>query len=151
MNRLRIELLSKIVSQSEGVFQNKYSGAYNVISSIVYLEKKEKESNQRLGEEIFKKFDEIENLSNNLNKDLKDVPLLIVEQYFLRNVATFEKFLVINYDERDIVDLKVYDLYLLLENFYKKIYMLAVEISDYYTFEFKLKETKQNANNSSYL
>lgn len=142
--QVRTVLLSKILS-IEGVFQHKYTTCYNTLSSVIDLEKKEEQA--KLPKEIFEKFNHLKELSNNLEPKLKGIPLLIIEQYFLRNSNKLEKYLYINYKDIEVVDMKVSDLYIVLENFFYEIYNLAVEISDYYSLDVKLKSTDSAGSN----
>ena len=137
MNNLRVHLLSNILS-SEYNF-NKYSISLNNVSAVISLEKEE--TKNPLPNSLFKEYDEILSLSNNLLSSDKKVPLLILEQYYSRNSANLNKELYIEYNNSNF-EVKVSELYVLLEEFFMKIYILAVKISDYYNLEIKLKTNK---------
>ena len=140
MRNLRINLLSGIISSS-GVHQSKYSNCYNELKAIIELEKKEKDKD-KIPKSFFEEFDEITKSINNLSEKTEGVPLLILEQYFLRNSNDLKRYVYIEYDEVKI-DMMTGDLYLILEEFYVKIYLLAVKIADFYNIDIKLKKEKK--------
>ena len=141
---LRKIMLSKVIS-SEGVFHHKYSIALNTMKAIIELEQKEKEN--KLPSEYFKRFSDIEKNSSHINTLFKGIPLLLLEQYFLRNSKTLDKYLNISYKNIDIETFQVYDLYLALEQYFLKLFMLAVEIADFYSIEIKIKNTNSSEDN----
>lgn len=140
MRNLRINLLSGIISSS-GVHQSKYSNCYNELKAIIELEKKEKDKD-KIPKSFFEEFEEITGSINNLSERTEGVPLLILEQYFLRNSNDLKKYVYIEYDEVKI-DMMTGDLYLILEEFYVKIYLLAVKIADFYNIDIKLKKERK--------
>lgn len=139
MKNLRLSLLNSVIETS-GVFYNKYSNSFNALKGIIELEGKE--TINKLPSLFFDEFKSIEKAINNLDVRLPDVPLLIVEQYFFRNAKNLSKFV---YIEWGLVktDFKVIDLYLILETFFSRIYMLCIGIADYYNLDIKLKNERK--------
>lgn len=138
---LRTTLLSQILSM-EGVFHHKYSTAYNILTSVIELEKNEREKN-KLPKEIFERYEKIKSRAFNLDEKIKGFPLLVVEQYFLRNSKQLDAYVYMVYGDLEYTDFQSINLYELLENFFREIYFLCVEIADYYSLEIKLKSKKQ--------
>ena len=147
MKNLRLTLLSSIIS-AQGVYHGKYSGGYNAIKSIIELE--ELENNNKIPQSFFDKFKEIQILSANLNEKLHGVPLIVIEQYFLRNSQNLNKYVYIDYNHLNI-EFIVIDLYVILERFFNEIYALAVRIADYYNLEVKLKKIKTSDENLEFV
>lgn len=139
---IRKILLSKILSM-EGTTPSKYSTAFNTLKSIINIELKER-SKERLPEEIFIKFRNIEESSTKLDENLQGFPLLIIEEYFFRNIDSLDKFIYLAYNKLEYAEYKVINIYEILEQFFQQIYFLAVEIADFYSIEIKLKSNKQN-------
>lgn len=137
---LRTILLSKILS-SEGVYHGKYTGAYNTLRAVIELEKKETDR-QKLPQEYFKKFEDITKKLNCVDERVKGFPLMVLEQYFVRSSSQLDRYIYMVYGELESAsDYKVIELFEILEGFFMELYMLAVEIADYYSLEIKLKKT----------
>ena len=147
---LRLVLLTKIMS-AEGVFAHKYSSNYNTLKAIIELEKKEKEQDM-LPKSFFDRFDDIKKMTTNLDPKIKGFPMLIVQEYFIRNSANLDKYIYMTYgkDLESASELKVMELYEILEDFFFKIYLLAVQISDFYKLEIKLKKDNTKLNNEDF-
>lgn len=127
---IKQKLLSEIISSS-GVFQHKYSRAYQTFMSVCDLEIKS-------DNKFLTKFgNRIKEIQSKKDKLYHDIPLLVLEQYFLRNSEKLSLELYIEYENKSYPDLKVYRLYELLEAFFNEIFCLAVEIADYYSYEVK--------------
>lgn len=137
MKNLRLTLLSSIIA-SNGVHHGKYSNAFNSMKAIIELE--EKETKNKIPKEFFDEFKSIEEHTLNLHEKLTDVPLLVVEQYFLRNAKNLNKYVYVEFMKKN-VEFKVVDLYLILEEFFIRLYLLAVQIADFYNLEIKLKKS----------
>ena len=135
----RVALLTYIIS-SVGVYQHKYSAAFNAIRAVMNIEYEEKGKN-KLPERIFRKYDKIVQMSSALSDKLKGIPLVVVEQYFFRKGSALNNEIYMMYGNIEVVGLKAVDIYVILEEFFNNIYDLAVEISDYYTIEIKLKRS----------
>ena len=142
MAKLRQVLLNKIIS-TEGVFQHKYTMAYNTLIAVMKIEEKEK-AKDRLPSSFFDKVKGIQSRYSNIDGIVSGVPLLILEQYFFLNSKDLGKFLWFEYNKIEI-ELKIYELYLMLESFFIEIFEIACEIMDYYNIEMKLKSNKDNS------
>ena len=139
---LRTLLLTKIIS-SEGMHPYKYSACFNALKSVIDLENKDKDD--RLNKVLFDKFKDIEKSITNLDERIKDFPLLIVEEYLMRNQGNLDKYIYLTYNNLENTgDIQVMDLYIILEKFFEKMYHLAVEIADYYSLDVKLKSSNEN-------
>lgn len=143
MNNIRQQLLIEIISPS-GVYPCKYTDALKRLKAVITLEREEKGSS-KMNENLFKLFEEIEKKSNSLTEDLKGIPLMILEQYFLLNSNKLDVYLNIEY--HNICPKKEYyvkDLYLILEEYFNEMYMLAIRITDLYSIEIKLKTNNEH-------
>lgn len=139
INNLRLNLLTGIIAGSDGVSMNKYSTAFNCLKAIIVLELSEKKD--KLPKQLFKDFSELEKQADNLSEKFPNIPLLIIEQYFLRNNKTLDAEIYIEYNHLNI-SVVITELYILLEDFYFKMYLLAVQIADAYNLEIKIKSER---------
>ena len=136
-----MHLLGDIIGHD--IISNKYSIAYNNLKAVIELERLESED--KIPNALFDMFNNISETKDNLSSN---TPLLILEQYYMRNMRNLNKEVYIEHDNNGY-SIKVSDLYLILEEFYIKIYMLAVTIADFYNIEYKLK--KQNLGEENYI
>lgn len=137
---LRTILLSKILS-SEGVYYGKYTDSYNTLKAVIELERKENDRS-RLPDTFFDKFDFLTSKLYNLDPRVEGFPLMVLEQYFMKSSDSLDRYIYMSYGKLESAsDYKVIELYEILESFFIQIYMLAVEIADYYSLEIKLKRT----------
>jgi len=139
MKNLRLTLLGEIIG-SASIIQNKYSVAYNNLSAVIELERND--SKDKLPDTLFEEFEAIKQITNNLSNETKDIPFLILEQYYFRNYRDLNREIYIEW-KNVAFEMKIKELFLLLEKFFNKIYMLAVKIADYYNLELKLKKTNE--------
>jgi len=139
MKNLRLTLLGEIIG-SASVIQNKYSMAYNNLSAVIELERND--NKDKLPDTLFKEFETIKQITNNLSNETKNIPFLILEQYYFRNYRDLNREIYIEW-KNVAFEMKIKELFLLLEKFFNKIYMLAVKIADYYNLELKLKKTNE--------
>jgi len=140
MNNLRLTLLSGIIGSS-GISYNKYTNSFNSLKAVIKLEHSEKKD--KLPKYMFEEFDKLENIKDNLNKKFSGIPLLILEQYFFRNSKTLDAEIYIEYEHKNINAI-ITELYILLEDYFFKMYLLAVEIADFYNLEIKIKKDTQS-------
>jgi len=140
MNNLRLNLLSGIIG-SVGVSYNKYTNSFNSLKAVIQLERSEKKD--KLPKYMFEEFDELENIKDNLNNKFSNIPLLILEQYFFRNSKTLDAEIYIEYKHKNI-NAVITELYILLEDYFFKMYLLAVQIADFYNLEIKIKKDTQS-------
>jgi len=144
-NQIRNVLISRILS-SEGTFEGKYTNSYNILKGIITLEEKEK-GKTKLSSDYFNRFKELEDSLTNLDERIKGFSLRVVEEYFFRNRNRLDKYIYMNQGEIESnADLKVIDLFEVLENFFLKVYLMALEIGDMYALEIKLKKTSESNN-----
>ena len=144
-NQIRNVLISRILS-SEGTFEGKYTNSYNILKGIITLEEKEK-GKTKLSSDYFNRFKELENSLTNLDVRIKGFSLRVVEEYFFRNRNKLDKYIYMNQGEIESnADLKVIDLFEVLENFFLTVYLMALEIGDMYALEIKLKKTSESNN-----
>jgi len=139
---LRLTLLGEIISNN-GVIQNKYSNAYNSLLAVIELEYNDEKD--KLPQKLFDEFEEIKQITCNLSPETKDVPFIILEQYYFRNFNDLNREIYIEW-RTNAFEMKIKELFLLLEDFFHKIYMLAVKIADFYNLEFKLKKNNKDDN-----
>ena len=134
--KLKQSLLYMIINNA--LITKRYSQAYHNIRMVVELEEKE---DKRLIEMFKKELTELDKLY----KDFKNgIPLEVIEAYYITHSANLNEFLYIEFQDKELYDIKVIDLYMDLENFYNKCYVIAVRIANYYNLEIKVnrKETE---------
>lgn len=135
-------LLSKVIA-SEGLSPYKYSSCYNALKSVIELERKQKD--EKLPKSIFEKFKKIEDSRNHLDSRIDKFPLLIVEEYLMRNNTSLDKYIFMQYKNLESSDdIQVMEIYTILERFFQEMYHLSVEIADYYSLDVKLKSSSDS-------
>lgn len=139
VNQIRNVLISRILS-SEGTFEGKYTNSYNILKGIITLEEKEK-GKTKLSDDYFNRFKELESTLKDLDERISGFSLRVVEEYFFRNRNRLDKYIYMCQGEIESnSDLKVIDLFEILEDFFLKVYLMALEIGDMYALEIKLKK-----------
>lgn len=141
MSNIRKILLSEILS-SKGLYDGKYTESFNIIEAVIKLESKE-DSKNKLSDYYFKEFKELKECYNNLDERVKGFPLNVLEQFLIRNSSDLSRYLYMNYKDLELIDMQVIELYDILERYFQRIYLLAVQISDHYSLEIKLKSDKK--------
>lgn len=121
---------------------HKYSKSFLNLSVLMELEK---EDEFKFDKNILDEFEEIKKLYNDF---MSGIPLVIIEQYYLRNSTNLNKPLYIEYQKKQIIDKKVIDFYILLEDFYNKIFLLGSKIGNLYNLEIKVNVKTNDQNNS---
>jgi len=140
--RLKTNLLIDILAyDSSALF--KYSKCLLNIKTLFEIEKTE-------GYIFPQNYYEIYNSILEKEKDfLNGIPLLIVEKYFYNKIQHLNGYVSISYytkNENDEniehnINMTVNDLYLLLEDFFNKIFLLASLLANYYNLEIKVNDT----------
>lgn len=133
-------LLGEIIS-SNNILQNKYSKALDNLSAVILLERDE--TKDKLPKSLFNDFEEIKSKCNNLTALTKNVPLLILEQYYVRNFRDLSREIYVEWND-DAFEIKIKELYLILEKYFYEMYIMAIRIADFYNLEFKLKKGKED-------
>lgn len=118
-------LLTNILNNGDSNPPNKYTNSYYAIENIININKK------KLSKEILLKFDDIKKQFYSLF----DVGVMVLERYYYRDNQKLNKYIVISINDDNIRDIKIIDIYIMLEKFFSKIYSLACLISDKYSFE----------------
>lgn len=132
--KLKQNLLINVINPIE---PNKYSNSLLNLKTIYEIERKDKfkfpDTINELFEEIFKK--EV-NFKNGIH-------LLIIEKYFYNKKDRLNGFVCIyinNESGEHELQIPVQELYIELENFYYKMFLLASMIANYYTIEIKIND-----------
>lgn len=135
--QLKKNLLIDILNPNN--ITNKY---YKSLLNIKTIFEIEKEEGFKIPEFINNMFNEIKDKEHNF---INDIPLQIVEYYFLKKVQSPNSYVYILYQEKEI-NIKTNELFLLLENFYSKIFLIASLIANYYNLEIKINNNSKDDN-----
>lgn len=122
------------ILQCEGMIAHKYTKSYRNLINLASLE--EKASGTKFMSKFSKRILELEKEQENFHNG---VPLAIFEQYFFRNNDNVEKYVYIEYKGMDKGEIKVIEMFEILEKFFDKIFAVAMEIADYYSYEIKFE------------
>jgi len=110
---------------------NKYSKSLLNLKTIVELEEKEK---FKIPENVLLK---IEDLKKKEDEFIEGIPLNIIEHYFSQKSSNFNSYINCMFKDKEI-NIKVNELYILLEDFYKEIFLVASLLATYYNLEIKI-------------
>jgi len=134
--KLKQGLLYNILDNHD--IHNKYSKAFLSLTNVIDLEQKE---NKGFDKNLIQKYKNIKIIYDNF---INDIPLNVIETYFFKYNKDLNEYIYIDYRGKEICDIKVIDLYIQLENFYKEIFNLACEIANFYNIEIKLNQNNSN-------
>lgn len=139
--RLKLNLLIPILDNSSGI--NKYSRAFINLKNVLDLEDRAKYKFK--DKNVYSKFKELEKKYNDF---INKIPLIVIERYYNDNRENTKKFINFEYQENEISDIRIMELYNSLEIFYSDAFSLACLIADLYNFEVKFNETSGDEENS---
>lgn len=111
---------------------NKYSSAFINIKNVFELENQD---NFTFPESITTSFKKLE---NKFNCFINNIPLIIIERYYNDYKSEYNQYVFLEYEENELSDLRVIDLFYLLEQFYQECFSLASFMLNYYNLEVKL-------------
>lgn len=139
--KLKLNLLLNVLENPTS--SNKYSKSYLNLKNVMDLEKRgEYKFNDT---SVIDKFDKIEkSYLDFINK----IPLNVVERYFNDNHENPNKHAYLEYNDNELSDIKIMEIYNKLELFFQDCFSLACLIADLYNFEVKFNEG-ENKNKSS--
>lgn len=131
--KLKSSLLYMILDNA--MTSNRYSKAFLNIENVFKLESKDPDF--VIPKELLNTFKE---LKKRYDSFLSEIPLLIIERYYFDHANDMNKFVYLEYDEKELSDIKIIDLYNELEQFYNEIFELACEFASYYNLEIKMNK-----------
>ena len=123
---------------------NKYSKAFLNLENVKKLEDKEKTI---FPLEIQTKFRKLKEKFDNF---LGGIPLKVVERYYIQHMTDMNHYCYFEYNGKELEDIKIVDLFILLERFYEEVFELSCEIANYYNLEIKLNN-KTNSGAQEYI
>ena len=135
--KLKLTLLSLIL-QNDPV-PNKYSRSYLNLKNVMELEQN---SDFKFHQEILDKYKIISDKYQNF---LCNIPLIVIEQYYINNKENPNKFVFLEYKEKELTDLKVIEVFEYLENYFEDVFQLACLIADMYNLEVKMNKSQSSA------
>lgn len=123
----------------------RYSKAYLNLCAVVEIEEQEDNTfNVKLLEEFRK-------LQQQYHLFIDNIPLPIAQDYYSRNLgSSMNKFIYMEYQNEAPDSLLLSDLFLRLEEFYSKVYILACKIANMYNIEIKVN-TDYEVNEKEYV
>lgn len=121
----------------------KYSKCLLNLKTIFEIEKQE---SFKYPDYFYKIFNELREKEKNF---INNIPLLIVEKYFYAKNQNLNGFVSISYlipnekgeNIEHNLNMSSNDLYLILEDYFSKIFMLASLMANYYNLEIKVNDT----------
>jgi len=137
--QLKKSLLFNIIENTH--HPNRYSRAFSSLKNVFEIE--ENENEQTLPQDVKDKFLDIE---KKYNKFLSNIPLVVIERYYFEHRGNMNKYVYLNYNEKELSDLKVSELLVRLEMFYDEMLNLACYIANFYNLEIKLNSPRDNVN-----
>ena len=137
--KLKLNLLIPILDNQNST--QKYSRAYLNLKNVLELEKKAKYKFK--DKSIYSDF---EILEKQFNDFISGVPLVVIERYFNDNKENTNKYIYLEYEDSEVNDLKIMELFNKLEEFYQKCFTLACSIGNLYNFEIKYNSDDDNDN-----
>lgn len=114
---------------------NKYSKSFLNLLNVVELEKLDESFD--LPKDFMLKYNKVKLRYDNF---INNIPLIVIERYFESNRDNFNKYVFLEFKENEITDVKVSEIFLQLETFFKDVFNLAVMIASYYNLEIKLNK-----------
>jgi hypothetical protein len=140
--KLKLNLLIDILSY-DNASAFKYSKCLLNIKTLWEIEKSEGFNFTPFFVQIYNEIVEKE------HEFMNKIPLLIVEKYYYSKITNLNGYVSINYfvknddgdDEDRILNIPVNDLYLELEAYFNKIFLLASLFANYYNLEIKINDT----------
>ena len=133
--RLKENLLIDILSPHNITL--KYSKSLLNLKTLMIIEKKD---NFVFPDEIYNLYKEIIKVEDNF---LNGIPLRIVEKYYFMKSDKLNSYINIEYGEYQI-NKRVSEIYILLEEYYSKLYLIGSLIGNYYNIEIKVNTDSNN-------
>lgn len=130
---IRQHLLQDTIIASNDQYK-KYSKCFMNIKNIFVLE-----GSQIKDKNILEHYEDLLRLFNDFHDG---VPLRIMEENFYRYITDFKKIYVPYHDNKQRKEISIEQLYLQLEEFYDRVFFIAVSIADKYSYEIPFKKGK---------
>lgn len=133
--RLRQNLLIDVINPVE---INKYSKSLLNLKTLFYIEQKE---GFQFPKNILEIYNEILEKEDNF---LNEIPLLIIEKQYYRKASNINGYVSIYMSNQRELNLEVAELFILLEAYYSKMFLLASLVANYYSIEVKINDKKKD-------
>lgn len=133
--KLRLNLLIDILNPMD---VNKYSKSLLNIKTIFYVEEKEKFV---FPQNILDLYAEVIEKEDNF---LNNIPLLIVEKQYYRKSDNINGYVSIYMENQRELNIPVSELFILLEKYYAKMFLLASLLANYYNLEIKINDKRKD-------
>lgn len=130
---IRQHLLQDTIIASNDQYK-KYSKCFMNMKNIFVLE-----GSQIKDENIIEHYKDLLRLFNDFHDG---VPLRIMEENFYRYITDFKKIYVPYHNAKQRKEISIEELYLKLEEFYDRVFFIAVSIADKYSYEIPFKKGK---------
>lgn len=131
--KLKSNLMFMILENRQS--DNRYSKSFLNLQNVIELE--ESDQSFKLPKELLVKYNY---LKSKYNKFLSDIPLIVIERYYNENKENMNKFVFLEFDNKELTDIKISELFLELEIFFTKIFNLTCILANYYNLEVKLND-----------
>lgn len=139
--KLKLNLLLNVLENPTN--SNKYSKSFLNLKNVIDLEKR---SEYKFNDKsVDTKYNLLEKKYDNF---INDIPLIVVERYFNDNHETPNKHAYLEYNDNELSDIKIMEIYNTLELFFQDCFSLACLIADLYNFEVKFNEGENKSKSS---
>jgi len=136
--QLKTNLLIDILSNS--ITENKYSKSLLNLKAVYKIEKSEQNEHDKANEIIDEAYNKIISKENNF---LNNVPLNIIEKNYSLRKDNLNNYIYIDYKGNEI-NIKVSELFSLLENYFQEMFILASLMANFYNLEIKINNQDNN-------
>lgn len=140
--KLKLNLLIPILENTPSA--SKYSKAFLNLKNVFRLE----ERNNYTFEDplVYEEFKQLEKKYNNF---ISNIPLVVIERYFNDKKEDVNKHAFLIYQENELSEIRIMELFKMLEDFYADCFQLASIIADLYNIEVKLNKHKSKESEES--
>lgn len=142
MSTLKKNFLFSIFSLQDGQ-PFKYSKAYLNLKSVIELEEQD---GYKLPNSLLEKFISIQ---SRYKLFLEEIPLSVIEKFYHKNLDDLNKHIYISYEDKEINEIRIVELFVKLEDYFNEIYSLASLIANFYNIEVKINKNATGGKNES--
>jgi len=135
--RLKESLMTEILQMSNNQSTKKYTKSMLNLKTLIDLEKMSK---FKLNGDNLKEYEELLQLELSF---IGGIPLKVIEIHFYNNANNLNSYPYIEYEDVDIDNVRAIDMYILLEEFFERIFGLVTIVADLYNLEIKINNKAQ--------
>lgn len=129
--------MTEILQMSNNQSTKKYTKSMLNLKTLIDLEKMSK---FKLNGDNLKEYEELLQLELSF---IGGIPLKVIEIHFYNNANNLNSYPYIEYEDVDIDNVRAIDMYILLEEFFERIFGLVTIVADLYNLEIKINNKAQ--------